>query len=79
MSTTCVNGYERDGYRLMIGLFQTSSIDGEDNYSFWTNDADTAGMPLVSLYSDSLGNIVDAEYLAPNSVSETWNCTGNAC
>ena len=60
-------------------LFQTSSIDGEDNYSFWTNDADTAGMPLVSLYSDSLGNIVDAEYLAPNSVSETWNCTGNAC
>ena len=61
-------------------LFQTSENNGEDNYTFWTNDADTAGMPLMSLYADSLGIIYDAEFIVPSGVTpETWDCIGNAC
>jgi len=45
-------------------LYQTSSIaGGEPTYDFWTNNANAAGLPLVTLYTDGNGAIDNADFL----------------
>lgn len=61
-------------------LFTASSTSGEVSYAWWTNDADTAGLPLVEMYMD--GNTVDYTsyiHMPSSSFTPSWNCVANAC
>lgn len=62
-------------------LFQNSNIDGEPTYNFWTDNANDAGMPLVTLYTNSSGAITDADFLNVGGVAPaaSWDCVGSAC
>lgn len=45
-------------------LYQTSSVTGgEPTYDFWTDNANVAGLPLVTLYTDGNGAIDNADFL----------------
>jgi plastocyanin len=45
-------------------LYQTSSVTGgEPTYDFWTDNANVAGLPLVTLYTDGNGAIYNADFL----------------
>ena len=40
-----------------------SITGGEPVYEFWTNNANQAGLPLVTLYTDGSGAIDNADFL----------------
>lgn len=62
-------------------LFQNSNIDGEPTYNFWTDNANDAGMPLVTLYTTSGGMITSADFLNTGGAAPaaSWNCVESAC
>ena len=63
-------------------FFQTSSNFGEPYYTFWTDNANDAGLPILTVYTDGSGNISDVEFLNDGSEvnnTETWDCIAGGC
>ena len=63
-------------------FFQTSSNSGDPYYSFWTDNANDAGMPLVTFYTDGSGGLEEVEFLNDGSEvnnTETWDCIAGNC
>ena len=50
-------------------FFQTSNNSGESYYTFWTDDTNDAGLPLLTAYTDGFGDIYEVEFLNDGSGS----------
>jgi len=63
-------------------FFQTSNNSGESYYTFWTDNTNDAGLPLLTAYTDGSGDIYEVEFLNDGSsvnTTETWDCISGAC
>lgn len=58
-------------------LFQTNTSTGV-SFNWWSDD-NTAGMPVVQMELDDVGNVGECMFLTDNTVVTSWNCVAEAC